>query len=73
MQVPADLELAYFSSLAKLPLLVAAACERVCDADFLACMLAAVAVAKGQSRMAKATLEMTPTVADEFMEWFFAR
>lgn len=73
IQVPADLESAYFSSLAQLPSLVAAVSERACDAVLVACMLAAVAVAKGQPKVAEATLEMTPEVAEEFMEWFFTR
>ena len=73
IQVPADLEPAYLLSLAQLPSLVATVSERACDAGFLACMLAAVAVAKGQPKIAEATLEMTPEVAGEFMEWFFTR
>ncbi|MGS0897147.1 hypothetical protein ACVBGC_32120 [Burkholderia stagnalis] len=72
-RIPADLAPAYSSSLARLPSLVAAASGRACDAGFLACMLAAVAAANGQPAIAEATLEMTPEIAGEFMEWLFTR
>ncbi|HDR9492197.1 hypothetical protein [Burkholderia stabilis] len=73
IQVPADLEPAYLLSLAQLPSLVATVSERACDAGLLVCMLAAVAVAKGQPKIAEAVLELTPEVAGEFMEWLFTR
>jgi hypothetical protein len=52
---------------------VAAASDKPWEPDFLACTLAAIAVAKGQPAMAEAALELTPEVAGEFMVWFFER
>lgn len=72
-EIPEDLRAAYLRSLAQLPSLVAAAASRAWDAEFLACALAAVAAAKGQPAVAEAVLELTPDVAEEFMEWFFTR
>ncbi|MBO9874465.1 MULTISPECIES: hypothetical protein [Xanthomonas] len=72
-EIPEDLRDAYVHSLAQLPSLVAAASSRAWDPEFLACALAAVAVAKGQPAVAEAVLELTPDVAGEFMEWFFTR
>ena len=71
--VPEDLAPAYFDALSKLPSLVAAASSREWDENFLACALGAVAVAKNQPTVAEASLELTPAVAAEFMEWFFNR
>ena len=53
--------------------LVAQAAEREWDEGFLVCALSAVAAAKGFGNVAEAVLEMTPEVAEEFMEWFFSR
>ncbi|MRH01863.1 hypothetical protein GIY21_16320 [Xanthomonas sontii] len=72
-EIPEDLRAAYVHSLAQLPSLVAAAPSRAWDPEFLACALAAVAAAKGQAGVAEAVLELTPDVAEEFMEWFFTR
>ncbi|KAB7768276.1 hypothetical protein [Xanthomonas sp. LMG 12461] len=72
-EIPEDLRAAYLHSLAQLPSLVAAASSRAWGPEFLACALAAVAVAKGQTGVAEAVLELTPDVAEEFMEWFFTR
>lgn len=58
---------------AALPGLVAQAANREWDSGFLACALSAVAAAKGFGNVAEAVLEMTPDVADEFMEWFYSR
>jgi hypothetical protein len=71
--IPSDLELSYFAALAKLPSLVAAAAVRPWDSEFTACALAAVAAAKGNPRVAEAVLELTPEVAEDFLEWFFAQ
>ncbi|CAB3751850.1 hypothetical protein GQ57_05120 [Burkholderia sp. MSh2] len=71
--VPADLESAYFSALARLPSLVATASERACDEALVTGMLAAVATAKGQPKLAEALLDMTPEVLDAFMAWLDAR
>jgi hypothetical protein len=73
IEIPADLRDAYLQSLAQLPSLVAAASSRPWDPEFLACALAAVAAAKGQPAVAEAVIELTPDVAEEFMEWFFTR
>ena len=71
VEVPEDLTSAYFESLARLPSLVAQASSRPWDPSFLACALAAVAAAKGQPAVAEAALELTPEVAQEFLDWFF--
>lgn len=73
VEIPADIAPAYFEALKRLPSLVAAASSREWDADFLACALSAIAVSKGQTAVAEAVLELTPDVAEEFMEWFFER
>ncbi len=67
--IPTDLEAAYFSALAELPSLVAAAAGRPWDADFLACALSAVAAAKGSAKVAEAAMELTPESAGEFLQW----
>lgn len=68
--IPRELELAYFNALAELPSLVAAAAGRPWDSSFTACALAAVAAAKGNAKVAEAVLELTPEVAETFLEWF---
>jgi hypothetical protein len=73
MSIPEDLRGAYSAALAALPDLVAQASARKWDGGFLACALSAVAAAKGFGKVAEAVLELTPDVADEFMEWFYAR
>jgi hypothetical protein len=73
VEVPDDLRTNYFAALAALPSLVAQAADRKWDSVFLACALSALAAAKGFGNVAEAVLEMTPDVADEFMEWFFSR
>lgn len=69
--VPADLQADYVSALARLPALVAAAAARDWDEGFLRCALAALSVAKGQPSVAEASLELTPDVAQRFMEWIY--
>jgi len=71
--VPDDLLPAYSEALSKLPSLVAAAAEREWDESLLACALSATAASKGFAGVAEAAQELTPTVASEFMEWFYAR
>jgi len=73
LEVPNDLSPAYFEALSKLPSLVAQAAAREWDADFLQCALAAISVTKGQTSIAEAALELTPEIAEEFMEWFYDR
>jgi hypothetical protein len=71
--VPADLQAAYAEALSKLPNLVAAASSREWDSEFLVCALSAIAAAKGSAPVAEAVLELSPAVANEFMEWFYER
>jgi hypothetical protein len=72
-QIPPDLKDAYAAALARLPSLVAAAGIKEWDEEFLACALSAIAAAKGFPEVAEAALELTPSVASEFLEWFFSR
>ncbi|MBA8888934.1 hypothetical protein FHW12_003170 [Dokdonella fugitiva] len=71
VEIPADLRAAYVEALAKLPGLVAAASSREWSEEFLACALAAIAAAKGYPAVAEAAQELTPRVADAFVEWFY--
>lgn len=73
VEIPADIAPAYFEALNRLPSLVAAASSREWDDDLLVCALSAIAAAKGQTAVAEAIQELTPDVAEEFMEWFFER
>jgi hypothetical protein len=73
MSIPKDLEDDYFDALAKLPSLVAATADREWDSSFLRCALSAIAASKGHGSVAEAVLEMSPEVADDFMEWFYSR
>jgi hypothetical protein len=73
VSVPPDLAPAYHAALAQLPALVAAAAERPWDEGFLRCALSAVAAAKGSGIVAEAVQELSPEVAEEFMEWFYNR
>ena len=68
--VQEDLKAPYFEALARLPALVAAAAKANWNPDYLACCMAAIAVAKGQPIMAEAALELTPDVAKSFVAWF---
>lgn len=70
VEVPLELRDAYFASLSRLPHLVSLAAANAWDRGFLACALAASAVAKGQHAVAQALLEMAQEgVAEEFLEW----
>jgi hypothetical protein len=73
IEVPDDLKTAYFDALSQLPNLVAATSTREWNSDFMASALAAIAVAKGQPKIAEAVLEITPSVAEEFMQWLLER
>ena len=73
VSVPEDIAPAYFESLSRLPSLVAAASAREWDATFLSCALSALAASKGQVTIAEAVLELSPAVAEEFMEWISER
>jgi len=70
VEVPEDVRASYFSSLARLPSLVATASSAQWTPEFLACALAAIAAAKGQPAVAEAVLEFaSPEMAEEFIEW----
>jgi hypothetical protein len=71
--VPEELAPAYFDALSQLPSLVAAAASRSWDETFLPCALSAIAAAKGQPAVAEAVLELSPELAEEFMEWVLDR
>jgi len=71
--IPENLSSAYFTALARLPSLVAEAATREWDADFLCCALSAIAAAKGFGGVAEAALDLSPKVAEEFMQWFSSR
>lgn len=73
VEVPEDLAGPYFDALSKLPALVAAASAREWDAEFLQCALSAIAAAKGTAEVAEAVQELSPSVAEEFLEWFYER
>lgn len=73
IEIPSDLEVAYREALSLLPGLVSAASGREWDAQFLQCALSAIAAAKGYNTIAEASMELSPDVADEFMEWFHDR
>lgn len=70
IEVPSELQESYFSSLSKLPHLVANAASNSWTRGFSACALAAAAAAKGQHAVAEAILEMAEEgTAEEFLEW----
>lgn len=67
--IPKDLEAPYFEALRRLPDLVAAASHATWSPEYLGCCMAALAVAKGQTEMAEAVLELTPELATQYLEW----
>lgn len=72
IEVPRELHEPYFSSLSRLPQLVAVAATKPWECSFLACALAAAAAAKGQHAVAEAILEMAEEgTAEEFLEWHY--
>jgi hypothetical protein len=71
--VPVDLAEAYSQAIQKLPGLAAAAAGREWDEGFLTCVLSAIAAAKGYPAVAEAVQELTPDVAEEFLNWFYSR
>lgn len=74
IEVPEALREAYFLALARLPSLVAEASNREWDSGFLACTLAAIAAAKGQTIVAEAVLEFASAdVAKDFIDWLNTR
>lgn len=73
LELPSELSEAYLEALSRLPSLVAQAAAREWDAEFLQCALSAISAAKGQTIVAEAALELSPNIAEEFMEWFYER
>lgn len=73
VEVPVELRTPYLEAIAKLPGLAAQVSGDPLEPSFLACTLAAVAVANGQPAMAEAALELTPEIAQEFMAWLNER
>lgn len=73
VEVPTDLESAYFDALRRLPSLAVAALDVERDEGFVRCVLCAIAAANGQHDLANAVLELAPDVVDEFWEWFYGR
>lgn len=70
IEVPEALRAGYFRALERLPSLVAEAATRDWDSGFLACALAAIAAAKGQTIVAEAVLEFaSASVAKDFIDW----
>jgi DNA-binding phage protein len=73
ISVPENLAASYFESLSRIPSLIAAASAREWDNTFLQCALSALAAAKGQTSIAEAVQELSPEIADKFLEWHFDR
>ena len=71
--VPVDLEPAYSEALARLPRLVAEAATEPWSPELLSCALAAIAATKGFVSVAEALLELSPPVADQFLDWLHER
>ena len=69
MSVPLELEESYFAALSQLPGLAAAASARPWDENMVASVLAAIAAAKGDVKVAEAALELSPDVAATFLDW----
>lgn len=70
VEIPAELKVAYFDALQRIPGLVANAAKGQWTGAFSACALSAVAAAKGQHDLAEALLEMhSKEIAQEFLEW----
>lgn len=69
--IPADLRDDYFTALARIPQLVAACAAKDWDSEFARVTLASIAATKGQPMAAEAILELSPEVAESFLDWFF--
>jgi hypothetical protein len=67
--IPVYLEAPYFTALHRLPELVAAASNQKRDPDCVACLMAAIVVAHGQTNMAEVALELKEEWAEEVLEW----
>jgi hypothetical protein len=68
--VPEDLSESYFAALNKLPDLIARAAGKEWDDGYLACALAALAVAKGRGSIGEAAMELCDDdTAERFLAW----
>ena len=67
--VPNDLRDAYFGSLNRLPTLAAAAAAVPWDDSRLACVLSAIAAARGHAEIAEVVLETSSDNAEGLLEW----
>jgi hypothetical protein len=67
--IPKELEADYFSSLAKIPSLVAEATNREWDVNLLSCALSAIAAVKGFGTIAEAISELNTEIANDFLKW----
>ena len=71
--IPEDLARHYFDALHRLPQVAAEASERPWDRGLLACVLAAVAAAKGDAEMAEAVLELAEDGPAAYLEWHYSQ
>jgi len=69
--IPADLEQSYVEAIKSLPALAARWAEKPWSDSGLACVMCALAVAKGHIAIAEAALEFTDVNAAAALEWFF--
>jgi hypothetical protein len=69
VEVPADLQNAYWAALQRLPEFVAQASRAPWSAEQLVCCLAAIAVAKGHPTVAEVVLELSPETAAQYLDW----
>ena len=67
--VPNDLRDAYFESLNRLPTLAAAAAAVPWDDSRLACVLSAIAAARGHAEIAEVVFETSSDSAERLLEW----
>ena len=69
--IPADLERPYFEALKALPALAAKWAEKPWTDSDLACVMCALAAAKGHAAIAEAAQEFTDANAAGALEWFY--
>lgn len=71
--VPEDISQDYFNALAQLPELAAQAASRAWSNEHTRCVLAAIAASKGHAGLAETVLELSPPVAERFLNDLFDR
>lgn len=71
--IPDDLRDSYFTALAELPALAAAAAVHPWDEPMLQAVLGAIAAAKGQVDVAEAVSDLTSEAARAFLDWSASR